>query len=246
MGRPSSSVLVDGELHKQCPKCGLLKPHSGYSKNKNRAHGIQGVCKPCGIIRAKNWNAKNPERYRANARRWEANNPEQHAATSAKYHEENREKKLAASNAWHLENKDRANAARKARRDANIEYERERMREYCKKNRHIFNAKSARRKVRLNQGYRPFDKELFDLVESEAYSLAILREVATGIKWNVDHVIPICSPKLQSLNGNTFPPKHFCGPLFPIVTGLQNEYNFAVIPAVDNFKKSNRRWPDMP
>jgi hypothetical protein len=60
---------------------------------------------------------------------------------------------------------------------------------------------------------------------AEAYDLAKRRTLATGIKWHVDHIVPLRSP---------------------LVCGLHVEHNLAVIPAPTNIIKGNRVWPDMP
>jgi hypothetical protein len=58
----------------------------------------------------------------------------------------------------------------------------------------------------------------------EAYHLAKLREQATGIKWQVDHMVPLKSK---------------------LVCGLHAHTNIQVITAIKNAKKLNRTWPDM-
>lgn len=83
----------------------------------------------------------------------------------------------------------------------------------------------ARRRASVRMSFKPFDKELFSLVEYEAYHLAVTREEETGIKWQVDHIVPINSH---------------------LVCGLHSEYNLAVIPKKENLSKGNRYWPDMP
>ena len=62
-------------------------------------------------------------------------------------------------------------------------------------------------------------------IMSEFYDASRLRTLHTGIKWNVDHIVPLRSK---------------------IVCGLHVEHNMRVIPAYENNKKSNRLWPDMP
>jgi len=59
----------------------------------------------------------------------------------------------------------------------------------------------------------------------EIYNLASLRTKSTGIKWHVDHVVPLQND---------------------LVCGLHCESNLQVIPAHENHVKSNVYWPDMP
>ncbi len=59
----------------------------------------------------------------------------------------------------------------------------------------------------------------------EAYDLAQRRTKATGIRWEVDHIVPLRSR---------------------LVCGLHVEHNLCVIPKSTNAAKGNRFWPDMP
>lgn len=246
MGRRSTSFLIGSDLHKKCPKCGFVKPHSDYSKTSGRAHGIASYCKLCASERSKIWNGSNVERHRANVRRWEGENPERVAKVSRDWHEKNREYKNLKASEWHFNNKDRASENRKRRWLNNPEKERENARLFCLRNPDWHRIKKNRRRVAKKGAFISFDIELYNLVEREVYALSKLRSESTGFKWHVDHVIPIKSPSLQSLSGNFMLKSRFVGPLMPAVQGLHNEYNFQVIPAVINLAKSNRTWPDMP
>ena len=71
----------------------------------------------------------------------------------------------------------------------------------------------------INRICRICNNELTDFTFEEAQSLRLLRNNYTNIKWHVDHIIPL-NDKL--------------------ITGLHVWNNFAVIPAKDNQRKSNK------
>lgn len=63
-----------------------------------------------------------------------------------------------------------------------------------------------------------------DFIIDELYVTAAKRTKTTGIRWSVDHMVP-----LQSA----------------LVCGLHVEANLHVIPYIANIAKGNRHWPDM-
>jgi hypothetical protein len=60
-------------------------------------------------------------------------------------------------------------------------------------------------------------------IVKEMYDLARRRTQCTGIKWEVDHIVPLQSD---------------------LVCGLHVEHNLRVVPASVNRDKGNLRWPD--
>jgi hypothetical protein len=84
------------------------------------------------------------------------------------------------------------------------------------------NAKTARRKAREMKATPLWaDREKIE----EFYFAADFLGMVTGEWYHVDHSVPMQSE---------------------IVCGLHTEQNLQVLPASDNLRKSNRRWPDMP
>lgn len=88
-------------------------------------------------------------------------------------------------------------------------------------------SKARRQKARhvnkLKSEYK-WDVELHDFVMEEAYRLSQLRTIVTGVKHNVDHIVP--------LNGK-------------LVCGLHVWNNIRVITYLENILKSNKIYEDL-
>jgi hypothetical protein len=97
------------------------------------------------------------------------------------------------------------------------------MKTYAIENPEIVENIKASRRVRHCAAAIPWHKELTDFVVAEAARLRGLRKSATGILWQVDHIVP--------LKGKT-------------VSGFHVYNNLAVIPEYVNRAKKNKHNPD--
>jgi hypothetical protein len=132
---------------------------------------------------------KNRERILANEMARRKANPEKQALSNKQYRENNAEKISAYRSEYHTKNRDRSNKYWAARRSAKIK--------------------------RTPSWFSEFD----EFVMSEANNLVILRREATGIEWEVDHMIPLQAK---------------------IASGLHIGSNIQVIPMALNRSKRNK------
>src|SRR6267378_3222686 len=153
------------------------------------------------------WNSRHKDRIAAKNKRWSEKNAEKKSAYNKAYREAHREKLQAYQKNYVRENRAKVNAL---------------MRAWMKNNRHKVNERCNRHRAHKVHATPKWANRFF---LQEAYHLAVLRTRATGIKWHVDHIVPLNSK---------------------IVCGLHVEYNIRVIPALDNLKKGNAQWPHMP
>lgn len=242
---------------KLCSRCGCEKSESEFYSRKANKDGLRSECKQCSKAEAKKWGDSNKDRV---------------AKRSAKNHANNRAKRIEQMRAWKTANPDlvrEMNARSKAKFvDNNPDYYREYFKKYrteinpeavknASKNWRVRNSElqreltaawtaknmdrvvenrrrwkqANRSRVNAQWMYRKSSKmkatppwaNLFFI--EEAYDLAARRSQITGFQWHVDHIVPLVSK---------------------LVCGLHVEHNLQVIPASENFAKSNRRWPDMP
>lgn len=94
--------------------------------------------------------------------------------------------------------------------------------EYRRQHPHIENEKAVRRK-RVVAGATPSWVDAKAVLAVYAAARKVSKE--TGVPHHVDHVVPLTSK---------------------LVCGLHVQNNLAVKPGVENLKKHNRTWPDMP
>lgn len=103
----------------------------------------------------------------------------------------------------------------------------------------------GKRRHALKRGARPAWANRDMMVEF--YREARRLTVETGVPHDVDHIVPLVSPRVQSLMCPDLTHKNmFFGPLIPVVQGLHAHTNMRVLPRAENTAKGNRHWPDMP
>lgn len=180
---------------KVCPHCGLEKVLHAFPRNKNRADGYGGWCKPCVNAAKASWVKRNTGKVMAADRAWRAANPEKARRKVNKWRAANPEKNRAINAAWMKQHPEKMAAHQSNRR-----------------------AKQFRATPKWNI-------ELSELVVAEAHALVRARLKTTGVKWHVDHTVPLRSK---------------------FVCGLHTASNMRVILAAENISKGNRYWPDMP
>jgi hypothetical protein len=148
-----------------------------------------GYCKPCQSAYYKKYRLKNKEKLNAYKNKWCQENLDKRLAYHLQYYESNREKML------------------------------KKQKVFRKQNTETISASNMKRKAdKLQRTPKWLTENDFWMIK-QAYELANIRSKLFGIKFHVDHVIP--------LRGKN-------------VSGLHTPYNLQVIPAKENLKKSNK------
>lgn len=153
------------------------------------------------------YKSANKERVKLVALEWRKNNPDKLKKNSARWRKNNPEDRKFRNEKWRRENSDR-------HRQNALKWAKHNMPRVLSRN-------AARRTGTLSATPKWANKFFME----EAYDLAKRRTIATGMKWHVDHIVPLKSK---------------------IVCGLHCEANLQVIHYRDNLIKGNRFWPDMP
>jgi hypothetical protein len=190
-------VIIDGK--KQCTKCAEFKLVDMFYKGKNKKP--RSHCKACTklseSIRAK----ANPQKQSARQKAWREANPDKAKLIAQRHFAKNRDVMYQRTALW---------------RETNREYVKELSRLWAKNNPSKMAAQASKRRAKLLSA-TPLWAD-FGAIQIE-YDLADWCSKATGIKYHVDHIVP-----LQGKN----------------VCGLHVPHNLQVIPAMDNLKKKNK------
>jgi hypothetical protein len=196
---------------KTCTRCEQEQSEANFCRDITRATGLHPWCKSCRKESERERNRKAPEKLRAKTAKWRANNPD-------------RVREL--NKAAHHNRKEQRNEESRVYRAANLEKMRAQGRAWSKNNPEAWRATNNARRAAKVQAVPNWANDEFDeLVVGECYDLSIKRTTATGMKWHVDHIVPLRSKS---------------------VCGLHCAANLQVIPALINFSKGNRVWPNMP
>lgn len=148
-----------------------------------------------------------------------ATDRETRVAAMRKWRTDNRETILAAESAKRAANRDAFQAKNRnwyyKNRAARLEWNRQWWAKNTEKKRELSAAYRARKLHRIPSWFGEFDRFVF----KEAVSLAKLRGASTGVRWDTDHMIPLCGE---------------------FTSGLHCGQNIQVIPAFLNQSKKNR------
>lgn len=178
---------------KTCFKCQCIKPLFEFYKHSEMADGHLNKCKPCTRADVSKHRADNIERVR----------------------EYDRQRGMLPHRVAAREEYAKTDACKESQRKSNKRYRREN-----KEKRRVIKAvcQNSRRVAKISRTpawLTPADRTAIKARYSEARWMTL----RTGIKHNVDHIIPLLSK---------------------VVCGLHVPWNLRVIPARENSKKSNR------
>lgn len=207
--------------YKNCSRCGETKEYSLFSRLASAKTGRAPACKECVKKAAELASDKNKE-YK---RKYYEKNKEVLSEAAKLYRKENKEAEREKEARKYLKNREKILKRVSDYQKANPECSRRAGKKYRAANLHLGAAKVMRRRARLMQATPSWAKDEWDeFVVQEIYHLSALRQEATGIKYNVDHAVPLTSE---------------------LVCGLHCAANLQILTAIDNVKKLNRYWPDM-
>lgn len=224
-------------MMKICSKCKVEKAVTEFHKRSASHDGLNAKCKVCMCaysrprskayyyentekikLQSRDWHSANPDKVKESQRKWKSAN----AGKVKEYRAGNHEKIRGYSRKWYELNAESRNQANRTWREANPDLERDRTRAWREANPHIVAALAAKRRAAKLQATPVWVDERYVKL---FYEMAMDATASTGIEHQVDHIVPLQSD---------------------IVCGLHWEHNLQVLPAVDNIRKGNRHWPDMP
>lgn len=185
---------------KTCRVCHENMEITLFRKNKNCKGGINTICILCDRLQKREFYACNKSIVETRNLKWVSNNKEWIKEYQKIYYRQNFDIIKRRTTMWVKDNLEKVKA---------------RVKNYRIQNQYKFNQLSrARTAMKLKATVSWANK----FYMNEIYHLAQLRTKLTGIKWHVDHIVP--------LKG-----KNVCG--------LHVENNLRVILAVDNLRKYN-------
>jgi len=225
---------------KRCPDCKEEKETICFGKETSNKDGLRSICKPCNSLRALKWHNNNVEHVNARERefhkkdpsknnsknkRWRTKNPEKQAAIAKRsYNKRDIEKTKKQAKISRDKNKDSINKRQRGQYDKNKEKLRPTRKKWEKENSDKRAAIVAKRRaIKIQATPKHLTEEDYSKIKL-FYTLSRKMTKETGIKHEVDHIIPLNSD---------------------MVSGFHHWNNLQVLPRVINREKSNNIRPDI-
>jgi len=161
----------------------------------------------------------NKEKVSEKRKEWYAKNREERLDYYKKWTTENKTKTAEKQREWRLANPEKKKLTDECWRKANPEKKKQIDTAWKQANRGLVRASARGQKMRRLHRIPHWLSEADKKAIKDMYKLAAKKEKETGIKWHVDHIIPL-------LGDN--------------VSGLHVPHNLQVIPASENLLKSNK------
>jgi hypothetical protein len=187
-------------ISQQCKKCEVVKPIEDYQFHRVSGKHYQ-TCRRCRQLASYEWNKKNKDKHNASQKKWRQKNPDREYAVL--HPEKHKEVAKKAAQKW---------------KESNPSYHHE----HYLKNKAKYVASRAKRRAAQKQATPCWLTNVHKCQLQEFYELAKAKEMQTGTKYHVDHIVPI--------NGGT-------------VTGLHVPWNLQLLTAKENLSKG---WRNMP
>lgn len=208
---------------KICKTCKENKELTDFSTNKSALDGLCPNCKSCVSAYNKAYRQRNAAKIKEQQAQYYLDNQDTIKEARAAYREENREVVLERNKQYYAANKDKQKAYYEERyQDPELYAERlERSRKWRLENPDRVSAQTAHRRARKLDA-TPDWADLEAIAEIYKRCSDITEQ--TGVKHQVDHIIPLNSD---------------------LVCGLHVESNLQIITADENNKKNNSFDPDL-
>lgn len=202
-----------------CTRCNFVGDESVFPRQGTRP---KSHCKSCNNALSKAWRLANQERVRARKTAYDKSHRKENSERQKAWARKNVAKVRAMSAANHIKFGDKHRADNLAWRKKNSTRRKEVSKRWRLANKaRIYSSNAARRIMEKRAMPTWIDQDAMVAIYERA---ALLTEI-TGVIHHIDHIVPIKSE---------------------IVCGLHVPANLQAIPKLDNIRKHNKYWPDMP
>jgi hypothetical protein len=219
------------EVRRTCRKCGLEKELEEFKTKRSCPSGKENTCKECDNIRKRFWELIHPEKVAEARKRFKHSEKGKLAAKKWESSKKGKALRLKMLKKYWASEKGKAVGRRSCKKYKHTEAGRKTQQKYWGsiKGKAVLKRYATSAKGKINS-YVVMNKRR--AVKKKAApkwaDKNIIKELYTRAKLlglEVDHIVPLNSP---------------------IVCGLHTPDNLELVSRIENRKKGNRVWPDMP